>query len=100
LVVPFINVSTGASSYQWTFGDGQASTATAPTHTYFNQGLNDVSFTPTLIATSSFGCSSTASAPVVVHPQPVAQFIAGTMVGCQPLLVPFQDLSIGATSLS
>lgn len=100
LVVPFINVSTGASSYQWTFGDGQASTATAPTHTYFNQGLNDVSFTPTLIATSSFGCSSTASAPVVVHPQPVAQFIAGTMVGCQPLLVPFQDLSIGATSLT
>jgi gliding motility-associated-like protein len=99
LAVPFINLSNGAVSYQWNFGDGQASLLSEPTHVYFNQGLADVTYTPVLIATSSFGCADTVAVPVVVHPQPVAQFIAGATVGCQPLVVPFQDLSIGATSL-
>lgn len=99
LTVPFINVSTGATSYSWNFGNGQASTATAPTHTYQNQGLADATFNPVLVATSAFGCTSTATAPILVHPQPLAQFIVGVPTGCQPLDVPFQDLSIGATSL-
>lgn len=99
LPVDFINVSTGANSYLWTFGDQQGSTATAPSHTYFNQGLVDVTFDPVLIATSSFGCSDTATAPILVHPQPIAQFIPGVLSGCQPLNVPFQDLTIGADSV-
>lgn len=99
LVASFVNVSAGANSYQWNFGDGQASLAAAPSHTYHNQGLADVTYTPTLVATSAFGCSSTASTPVLVHAQPLAQFIVGATAGCQPLSVPFQDLSIGAVSL-
>lgn len=99
LAVPFNNISTGADSYAWSFGDGQGSTATAPSHTYFNQGLADASFTAQLIATSSFGCSSTTSAPILVYPQPLAQFLSSVEQGCQPLVVPFQDLSIGASSL-
>lgn len=99
LAVDFINVSTGANSYQWTFGDQQGSQASAPSHIYFNQGLADVVFDPLLIATSSFGCSDTASAPILVHPQPIAQFIPGITAGCQPLLVPFQDITIGADSV-
>lgn len=99
LGVDFANVSSGASSYQWLFDDGQFSAATAPSHTYFNQGLNDVTFDPVLIATSSFGCSDTATAPIIVHPQPIAQFIPNTQAGCQPLNVAFQDLSIGAAML-
>lgn len=97
--VSFINTSTGANSYQWSFGDQQGSAAMSPTHTYFNQGLADASFTPTLIATSNFGCSDTATASVIVHPQPIAQFIPGVLNGCQPLTVPFQDLTIGATTV-
>ncbi len=99
LPAQFTNVSTGATTYSWSFGDGQGSAATSPSHTYTNQGLNDASFTIQLTATSAFGCSDTASAPLLVHPQPIAQFIPNVQSGCQPLDVTFQDLSIGATSL-
>ena len=100
LSAAFVNLSTGADTYLWDFGNGQASTEAAPGHTYQNQGLSNVTFAPTLVATSSFGCSATATANIVVHPQPVAQFIHGVDAGCQPLAVNFQDLSIGATSLT
>ncbi|MBK7946125.1 MAG: PKD domain-containing protein, partial [Flavobacteriales bacterium] len=94
--VTFINTSTGASTYLWNFGDQQGNSAVSPQHTYFNQGLNDETFIARLIATSSFGCVDTMSASILVHPQPIAQFIPGVLYGCQPLNVPFQDLSIGA----
>ncbi|MCB9183907.1 MAG: PKD domain-containing protein [Flavobacteriales bacterium] len=97
LSATFVNTSSGADSYYWSFDDGQGSSAVSPVHTYFNQTLDDASFKPMLIATSSFGCSDTARADVIVHPQPIAQFIPGVLSGCQPLLVPFQDLTIGAT---
>lgn len=99
LPVQFLNVSSGANTYAWTFGDGQFSASVAPQHTYFAQGLADVVFTPQLVATSIYGCSDTATAPIRVHPQPIAQFIPGVTEGCQPLTVPFQDLSIGAQQL-
>ncbi len=99
LAANFINVSTGASTYLWTFGDGQGATSAAPAHTYFNSGLTDATFDPVLIATSTFGCTDTATMSILVHPQPIAQFIPGVLTGCQPLNVPFQDLTIGADSL-
>jgi gliding motility-associated-like protein len=99
LAVGFANVSTGAATYAWSFGDGQPSTAASPSHTYANQGLSDVSFNVELTATSAFGCADTETFSILVHPQPIAQFIPNTQVGCQPLAVGFQDLSIGATTL-
>src|SRR5690606_10882243 len=35
----FVNLSTGASSYLWTFGDGGGSVAIGPAHVYNHQGL-------------------------------------------------------------
>ncbi len=99
LTVPFINVSNGATSYQWFFGDGQFSGATSPTHTYQSQGLDEVAFTPMLVATSAFGCTDTATTVIHTWPQPLAQFIPSAQAGCQPLEVTFQDLSIGATQM-
>jgi gliding motility-associated-like protein len=99
LPVQFANVSAGASTYSWSFGDGQTSDAAAPTHVYTGQGLNDILFDIQLTATSSFGCSDTATATILIHPQPIAQFIPNTQAGCQPLPVNFQDLSIGAVGL-
>ena len=99
LPVDFANVSSGASTYSWDFGDGQNSTANAPTHTYVNQGLNDATFDVQLVATSTFGCTDTATTSILVHPQPIAQFVTNTQAGCQPLAVNFQDLTIGATAL-
>jgi gliding motility-associated-like protein len=100
LAASFVNLSSGATGYAWSFGDGQFSTASSPTHTYHNQGLADVVFQPMLVATSAFGCSDTATAAITVHPQPIAQFLTSTTDGCQPLPVAFQNLSIGATSFT
>lgn len=53
----FNNTSTGASSYEWDFGDGTQSVEENPSHEY------DISFTPNftaeLVATSLAGCSDT-----------------------------------------
>jgi PKD repeat protein len=35
-LVTFTNASVGNSSYYWGFGDGNSSTVTSPTHTYYN----------------------------------------------------------------
>jgi len=51
LNVQFTNLSTGASTYLWDFGDGSFSTCANPTHTYLNNGLYSV----ILSATSGIG---------------------------------------------
>lgn len=53
--VTFTNGSTGATSYLWDFGDGQAATTENPTHEYTSSG----SFTVTLTATGPGGTDST-----------------------------------------
>lgn len=58
-------------NWLWNFGDGSPpDTAQNPSHTYVVAGTYTVSLT----VTSSNGCSSTGSKPVVVFPQPTAQF--------------------------
>jgi PKD repeat protein len=52
----FINLSTGAISYIWDFGDGTTSSANTPTHSYTKYG----DYTITLIAINAQGCSDTA----------------------------------------
>ncbi|MDF2449593.1 MAG: hypothetical protein K0R26_2097 [Bacteroidota bacterium] len=54
------NLSTGAVSYNWSFGDGGTSTAVNPQYTYSTVGFYNIQ----LIATSAFGCSDTATVRV------------------------------------
>lgn len=54
-------------TYSWTFGDGGTSTLTDPTHVY-NQ-IN--TFTATLFATNTNGCTTTASQTITMHALPV-----------------------------
>ncbi len=96
----FVNVSTGASGYFWTFGDSGGSSAASPAHIYSNHGLADTLFHPVLVANSPFGCGDTAIATVRVHAAPIAQFTASPATGCAPVAVQFQDLTIGAASMS
>lgn len=96
----FVNLSTGADNYLWTFGDGPVSTSATPTHIYMNSGVSDVVFQPVLVASSSFGCSDTATASILVHPAPIAQFTASSLAGCSPDTITLQDLSIGASSMN
>lgn len=50
-IASFTNLSTGATSYQWDFGDGTSSMGINPSHTYTNTG----SYTVSLFATGSNG---------------------------------------------
>lgn len=51
----FSNTTTGAVSYEWSFGDGNTSTLQNPSHTYAASGT----YTVRLISTSSLGCKDT-----------------------------------------
>jgi len=53
--VLFNNLSSGATSYQWYFGDGGSSTQTSPSHSYSNAGT----YTITLIAMNDCHCTDT-----------------------------------------
>jgi len=53
--INFTNQSTGAATYTWTFGDNNTSTVTDPNHAFTLPGT----YTVTLIATNSLGCSDT-----------------------------------------
>lgn len=55
LTVNFQDITSGATGWQWDFGDGNTSTLQNPVHTYSNYG----NFTVTLIATNAAGCSDT-----------------------------------------
>ncbi|WP_277482276.1 PKD-like domain-containing protein [Catalinimonas alkaloidigena] len=50
-----VNQSTGATAYEWHFGDGTVSNEFEPTHIYTEEGLYDVM----LIAFNDSGCSDT-----------------------------------------
>ncbi len=43
--VQFVNLTTGAESYEWEFGDGGASVETSPIHTYADTGVYEVKLT-------------------------------------------------------
>jgi parallel beta-helix repeat protein len=53
LAVQFTDQSTGATGWQWDFGDGSGSTGKNPSHTYQNAG----SYTVTLTASNAAGMS-------------------------------------------
>ncbi len=97
-----LNVSFSASSggalYQWTFGDGAASTAQSPNHTFINNGINDSLFHVELIATTPFSCKDTVNLGIRVYPLPKASFSKSSGLGCSPLIVSFTDNSVLAAA--
>jgi PKD repeat protein len=72
------NSSIGAGniqSYQWTFGDGNTSSNTSPTHNYNTAGT----YTVNLIATSDLGCIDSATSNLSVYPNPTANLDADSV---------------------
>ncbi|MFY0674272.1 MAG: PKD domain-containing protein [Bacteroidia bacterium] len=68
--VSFSNNTTGASTYAWSFGDGNSSTTMSPNHTYASAGT----YNAVLTATSSGSCSTKDSISVEAFPVPSASF--------------------------
>jgi len=59
----FINTSSNAVSYQWTFGDGTSSTGVSPSHAYPEEAGN---YTVVLIATNAAGCIDSTNLTVYI----------------------------------
>lgn len=84
--VSFANASTGAASYQWTFGDGATSTQASPTHTYTAYGTYDV----TLVVMAATGCTDTLRMPGYISViKPIISFTSLPLKGCVPYTAGF-----------
>jgi gliding motility-associated-like protein len=91
LTVVFTDLSTGATTYAWDFGDGGTSTAANPTHVYQNPGT----YTVTLVVGDNNGCSDThVELNYITVIGPNVNFSGGPLTGCDSLLVNFTDLSV------
>ena len=71
----FTSTTTGASSYDWDFGDGNSSTAQSPRHTYAKAGT----YTVKLTANSAYGCSTVETTTATVNDLPTAGFNNSTV---------------------
>lgn len=85
----FTDQSTGATGWQWDFGDGSPlSNQQNPSHTYSGYG----NFTICLTVTNAFGCVDSFCSGVSII-APVANFSRNPNEGCAPLAVQFNDAS-------
>jgi gliding motility-associated-like protein len=64
------SVSTGTISSEWTFGDGNQTSAISPAHSYISEGPYDVK----LLVTTNNGCKDSLQQSVTVYPKPVVGF--------------------------
>lgn len=78
--VQFTDLTPGAASWQWDFGDGGTSTAQNPSHTYSALG----SYTVSLTVTTAAGCSNTITKTSYINIQPTALSLTGQQGGCAP----------------
>lgn len=71
LTIDFQNTSQGAISFSWDFGDGNTSNQVAPSHTFTQPGLYEV----TLFGVDGFNCfADTNIVNIIVHDIPEANF--------------------------
>jgi PKD repeat protein len=83
-------------TYYWDFGDGSSSVNPDPTHGFKNfSHTASQAFTIQLTATSQFGCDSSFSRQVIIHPKPLADFEFPLAVACPPFAVDFTNNSQG-----
>jgi PKD repeat protein len=87
--VDFANLSTGASTYEWNFGNGDFSSDENPSTLYGAAGT----YTVTLTVTSPLGCTDVATETVIIDQAPVAGFSVDPFEGCAPLAVTFGNSS-------
>ena len=87
--VTFQNTSEGASSYRWTFSDGETSNNNNPIH-FFETAER---FFVELIAVNEYLCEDTVLAPLRVYPKPVAEFFVDTDNACAPSPISFLNES-------
>jgi gliding motility-associated-like protein len=91
----FSDLSSDAVEWEYFFGDGIGISTTAnPNYLYANDGIYNV----IQVVTNSLGCTDTSTVDIIVHPNPVADFVADTV--CFSYATAFTDLSIDAIGWS
>ena len=95
VVTTFTNLSSGASNYNWDFGDNLNSSIVNPAHTYTIGGYYDVS----LISSDNFGCADTLEITNLVFiPGPVLDFDIDQVFGCDSLTISITNNSSNTTN--
>ena len=98
LNIRFLNQSTGAQNFQWTFGDGANSFNQSPSHTYINTGTANQLYDLEMVAYSQYNCTDTIRKQIEVYGKPQASIIPSAISGCHPLVVNFNNQSAGQDS--
>lgn len=98
LSVSFTNTSGAGIGFQWDFGNGNTFNGqNPPNQIYTNNGSYNVS----MVMTGTNGCSATVTQNGIINlSNPVANFSANVLNGCDPLAVQFTDASISPNSTS
>ncbi len=94
----FSNIALPGSTYQWSFGDGQTSTAAAPCHVYSTTGSYDVG-----LSVTANGCSADSSdtSYIKIYQAPTARFTpSATVIQLPQTEISFLNTSLNANSYS
>lgn len=95
-VVKFTNLSVGAVSYNWNFGDGTSSFDENPSKTFISYRLYPIR----LIATNEYGCSNTMYKNNYISIiKPEIEIEASNSLGCTPIISTFKVNSINGFSI-
>ena len=101
LTVDFENLSMGAGSYTWNFGNGNRSAEINPTHTFTNTGTEDSVYRVELTVTAPNNvCTDTYFIDIRVHPYVKADFSFPLSESCTPFDLEFTNSSIGAENFT
>jgi PKD repeat protein len=101
LEIEFMNLSDGAVSYDWDFGDGATSAVEHASHTFTASPGEDAAYLVTLVAQSIYGCTDTAHVVVDVYGQPTADFtLANTTLTYPNATAELTNTSLGGESTS
>lgn len=98
LTVDFSNTSANATTYNWNFGNGNASIASNPSETFTNTTAINKIYTVTLTALTAAGCADTHTASVTVYTKPIASFTLNAPTGCSPVAATFTNNTAGASA--
>ena len=93
LTVNFSNTSTGATSFNWSFGNGNVSSLTNPSANFIIPGT----YVVTLTARNGTATSSQ-SVTITVFKNPVANFVLSQSAGCVNDVICFSDTSLAGSA--
>lgn len=91
--VKFINTSSNATNFVWSFGDSTSSSATNPVHLY----ADTLNYSVVMIAVNN-SCTDTISKTITIVPAPVAVFTVPSSTICKGDTVLFSNTSSNSST--